>query len=145
MIRTSIYKLLASDPILVSLLSKADGLEEGPAIYEYPVHPDATMPYLVLTYSESPATDHVIKRAGRISIDIVNDTTDSTVQESILNAIRDLLDLCHFYDPDEGPVKLYLDSMGEFVTDTDYIMHWNIAFTYNSWRKSFIEKLNNRT
>lgn len=143
-IRTSVYTLLANDPILNDLLpSKPADLGDGPSIYEYPVHPDAPYPYIVLTFGTSRG-DHPVKRIGRVGIDVMNEGGSTLDQETIFKRIIELLDLRRFYDPDDGPITLYLENEGEFITDSEAFLHWNMTFTYNSWRKSFIESLNNR-
>ena len=139
-IRTSIYKHLASDPLLLDMLAdKPAEIGTGPGIYETWAAPGARFPYVNLTYSWT-AGDHQVKRNGILNVDIFSEGYDTTHIEAIETRIIDLLDFHYFNDSDVGPVRIYLDNQTDIPEDEENILHWNITFTVIHWRKSFIER-----
>jgi hypothetical protein len=143
-LRTTIYRQLAEDEALASLLAeKPEALGPGPAIFESWAAPGAEMPYINLTYAFA-AGNGVTKRTGSLDIDIFIDGYDTTRIEPIQKRVIQLLDLRHLEDPDDGPIRLYLDTEADIPEDEEGITHWNLTFSVIHWRKSFIAHLNNR-
>jgi hypothetical protein len=144
MIRTTIYQQLANDAELTGLLAeRPDHLGTGPGIYEAWAPDGAVMPYLNLTYTFTPG-NHAVKRLGSLDVDIFIDSYDTVFMERIQKRIIELLDLRIFDDPDDGPIRVYLDAEIDIPESEPNVTHWNVTFNLIHWRKSFIQHLNNR-
>ena len=138
MIRDTIYKMLATDPSLASMLAeKPAELGGGPAIYEKWAAPDSDMPYINLTYAFGPS-EGLFKREGSLDVDIFVQGNDSIQIERIANQIINILDIEQPRDPDDGPFRIYLDSESDIPEDDETVIHWNLTFSLYTWRVRFI-------
>lgn len=144
-IRTAIYSRLAEDSLLQTMLSeKPKEIGEGPAIYEQWAAADTETPYLNLTFSFSPGGLGNVKRLGALDVDIFTSGYDTTITEAIQRRIIEVLDLWTIHDPEDGPIRIYLDTENDIPEDTEAMTHWNITFTLHYWRRAFIDSLQNR-
>lgn len=143
-IRDAVYKELAQDPILKDMLAeKPASLGTGPAIFEYWAPPETPMPYVNLGYTATPGAG-TIKREYILSVDIFTEGADSTEPEEITRRIVELLDLKILKDPQDGPIRLYLESEGDIPEGRENILHWAITFYCVNWRRGFIRHLESR-
>ena len=144
MIRDTIYKILSEDTSLAAMLAeKPDEMGGGPAIYERWAAPGTAMPYVNLTYSFEPS-EGLFKRKGTLDVDIFARGNDTVQIERIANQIVLLLDICHPTDPDDGPIRVYLNSEDEIPEDDETVIHWNLNFDLFTWRARFIAEFTRR-
>lgn len=142
-VRDEIYKVLATDPELNSMLARSTvpGVEGAPAIYETWAAEDTPFPYINMTWSFAATGTHWVKRRGTLTLDIFMDSADTITTERIGKRIIELLDHKEYKDPEDGYINCYLDNWNDYIEDDPEIVHHFLDFTVDEWRQGFIKTL----
>lgn len=135
-IRAAIYNKVINDDDLTLLLA-SDPITNAPAIYETWAHESAQMPYIVQTH-EHRQGNHFAKVDALAIFDIFTD--EGTINaEVIRNELLKVFDQESIEVENEGAARFYYNRDQEITGEPEAeIVHWQIVFDVQYWRKNWI-------